>query len=79
MSGNAIEWCNDWYNASYYKSSPAENPTGPDKPGNERQRVLRGGAWALVKDFCKTTFRTGFIEDQSGGNIGFRIAKTEKN
>jgi formylglycine-generating enzyme len=30
MEGNAFEWVADWYDSSYYKTSPAQNPTGPD-------------------------------------------------
>lgn len=47
MSGNVWEWVADFYSATYYQKSPAENPTGPDKPGvNGLQMSLRGGSWA---------------------------------
>ena len=42
MSGNVWEWCWDLYGVSYYKSSPTNDPTGPNSGSS---RVLRGGSW----------------------------------
>ena len=39
VAGNAAEWVADWYDAQYYASSPARNPTGP---GGGEERVYRG-------------------------------------
>ena len=75
MSGNVAEWCSDWYDKDYYKSSPKENPQGPAEPVKERKRVLRGGAWGMPQEFARTTDHVGYREDQTGGNIGFRVCK----
>ena len=41
MAGNVGEWVTDWFDGTYYASSPRENPQGPAS-GNTSQR---GGAW----------------------------------
>jgi sulfatase modifying factor 1 len=59
MYGNVSEWCEDVYDANFYKSSPAENPTGPKSSAKDPQRVMRGGSWKSTPEMCRVTFRTG--------------------
>jgi formylglycine-generating enzyme required for sulfatase activity len=56
MLGNVAEWCNDVYDADYYRVSPATNPRGPEAG---RLYVLRGGAWSSKPDGCRPTHRLG--------------------
>jgi len=70
MSGNACEWCSDWYDPGYYRTSPCENPQGPQSSDN---RVDRGGSWATSKGLNESAGR-----DYNGPNyrqnyLGFRV------
>jgi formylglycine-generating enzyme required for sulfatase activity len=56
MHGNVAEWCNDYFDADYYKSSPANNPRGPAKG---TQLVLRGGAWESGEQDLRSGRRVG--------------------
>jgi formylglycine-generating enzyme required for sulfatase activity len=52
--GNVWEWCSDWFEESYYESSPPEDPRGPDKGTS---RLLRGGSWANDAGSARVSYR----------------------
>lgn len=56
MTGNVLEWCQDWYDDEYYSNSPQQNPMGPVSGQN---RVLRGGSWFNDSRYCRVSFRCG--------------------
>lgn len=76
MSGNAEEWCNDWYDRTYYsENGNSINPKGPSlKEG--LYRVNRGGGFlSYYKEASRAASRfsghpTFNYEDQ-----GFRLAE----
>ena len=71
MSGNVWEWCQDWSDASYYSSSPIDNPTGPF---SGTSHVKRGGAWDYEDNDCRVDHRSANRPTHSSENIGFRLA-----
>jgi formylglycine-generating enzyme required for sulfatase activity len=75
MSGNVSEWVNDWYSGSYYTSSPSTNPPGP---ASGTTRVLRGGSWAFVTVYLRSSFRYGYAPGNfyNYNYVGFRVART---
>lgn len=72
MAGNTYEWCSDWYDASYYANSPANNPTGPF---SSSRRVHRGGAWNSDPHHARSIDRDNTFPSIFSSLLGFRIAQ----
>jgi iron(II)-dependent oxidoreductase len=72
MAGNVAEWVADRYDEDYYKDSPKENPTGPDKG---RFRVIRGGGWHSGPSCNRVYYRNALPANWRDYNVGFRCAK----
>lgn len=73
MTGNAAEWCSDWYSDTYYQTQTAfNNPTGP-KEGTKKS--FRGGGTGLVAGpIMEIRFRRGTDPMRVHNGIGFRLA-----
>jgi formylglycine-generating enzyme required for sulfatase activity len=73
MAGNVWEWVNDWYGETYYQSSPASNPLGPDEG---QYRVMRGGSWYdNNNNTVRSSIRYWFSPASSDDISGFRCAR----
>jgi formylglycine-generating enzyme required for sulfatase activity len=73
MSGNVLEFVADWYSATYYASSPAENPLGPS---NGTERMLRGGDYDTNDWRVRVSLRAKEEPNLAGTVYGFRCALT---
>ena len=77
MAGNVMEWVADWYSETYYQTSPASNPLGPDS-GSDPNRVLRGGSWISTDNMVRAASRywpwNAFGASFANIETGFRCA-----
>jgi sulfatase modifying factor 1 len=71
VAGNVWQWVQDWYDPTYYQSSPSSSPTGP---AEGTQRVLRGGSWLASDDrMLSCSYRHKVPPDTYSYGIGFRV------
>ena len=71
MSGNVDELCQDWYNSSYYSSSPQNNPAGP---ASGKYRVDRGGSWSYYARNCRVSDRGSYSPGSTYDSLGLRLS-----
>jgi formylglycine-generating enzyme required for sulfatase activity len=72
MAGNVVEIVADWYDAGFYETSPATDPTGP--PSGERY-VGRGGGYKSEAVWQRTSARDWYDLTDASGSMGFRCAR----
>jgi sulfatase modifying factor 1 len=71
MHGNVREWCQDYYAADYYRTSPTVDPQGPSSGS---RRVIRGGGFRDRSVLCRSAYRTSLPPERTGeGMTGFRV------
>lgn len=76
MAGNVAEWCNDWYDESYYSIANKNNSEGPS---SGQYKVVRGGSFKDNAFFLRCTARNGYPPDTKKETIGFRIVRIPDN
>lgn len=75
MHGNVSEWCADWDDPNYYKTSPSKDPENTKKFGP--YRIVRGGNWKYDAWHCRSAKRASVQHDQNWVGLGFRVAAVQ--
>ena len=68
MSGNVMEWCQDWY--APYGPEALNNPQGP---ADGKYKVGHGGAWKASTMYCQPSIRAADYPWAAYDYLGFRL------
>src|SRR5689334_20153292 len=71
MCASVHEWCDDFYAADYYRSSPERNPPGASSGA---RRSSRGGSWRHQVRFSRCAARSSLDPSFHYADYGFRVA-----
>lgn len=75
VTGNAWEWCHDWFHPTYHVSATRTNPVGPVEGS---AKVMKGGSYLCHKSYCnryRVAARTSNTPDSATTNISFRCVR----
>ena len=77
MSGNVAEFCADYYQSDFYKTSTFSNPVCVCS--EDDQVVVRGGSWGSVSSYCCVENRAKINKNKAYYRTGFRLVLSENS
>jgi formylglycine-generating enzyme required for sulfatase activity len=75
ITGNAWEWCADWFSAEYHATADKTNPIGPPEGTS---KLMKGGSYLCHSSYCnryRVAARTSNTPDSATTNISFRTVR----
>jgi formylglycine-generating enzyme required for sulfatase activity len=75
ITGNAWEWCSDWFHPAYHITATRTNPVGP--PAGTA-KVMKGGSYLCHRSSCnryRVGARTSNTPESATTNISFRCVR----
>jgi formylglycine-generating enzyme required for sulfatase activity len=78
MSGNAWEWCSDWFTGRRLAGATDASIVDPRGPGEGTHRVMRGGSFLCHPSYCwryRNAARSASTPDTATGHVGFRCVR----
>lgn len=75
ITGNAWEWCSDWFHPSFHVLATRTNPAGPPQG---QSKVIKGGSYLCHRSYCnryRVAARSSNTPDSSTTNMSFRCVR----
>ena len=75
ITGNAWEWCSDWFHPAFHAAATTLNPVGPPQGTT---KVMKGGSYLCHRSYCnryRVAARTSNTPDSATTNISFRTVR----
>jgi sulfatase modifying factor 1 len=75
ITGNAWEWCSDWFHPTFHAAATTLNPVGPPQGTT---KVMKGGSYLCHRSYCnryRVAARTSNTPDSATTNISFRTVR----
>lgn len=75
MHGNVYEWCEDWYDPNFYRSTSATKTNPVNLNNVTGKKVLRGGSWFCYPWFLRNANRFSYKPMIHLSNFGMRLVR----
>jgi sulfatase modifying factor 1 len=75
ITGNAWEWCADWFHPDFHRTATLSNPTGPT---TGTARLIKGGSYLCHRSYCnryRVAARSSNTPESATTNMGFRCVR----